>query len=225
MVKSSSEVQQQKIPDAAVSDVPAIPYSTSNSSTDKLVSLMGKMKYKIKKLGDDMTSLNQKLSSFDISHVLTPERLTTKEGIQTSRKEVRTLQSLIDERQSILQRYFAGVENLIKTEDVSEVDRTQTLDGFNKGKTNTKKLYDALRDAQAASMKSTTDLLDFAENILGSTLVQDGKIMFQTKTDLDEYNRLMGILRSGSTREEAVTSQIMAKIQSSRQEMLKEYHE
>ena len=122
--------------------------------------------------------------------ILNLEHITTKKGIQESRKQVSYMQSLVNERYDIVQRYFLESESFIKTTLNNDVDRSEALRGLNENREIIIQNYANLQEAQTKVLKVYSDFLDFFESALGHTKLQGEQIMFQTQEDMDKYQLL-----------------------------------
>jgi hypothetical protein len=181
-------------------------------------------KIRATRLATDSAALERKFAAIDLSDVLTPEGLTSRSAIATSRQKINQLQALISERNAALQRYMADSAKYFQTVDVDETTRRDALSSFNAGKGNTVKTYDELGSAQLASLHSIEEILDFAERNLGRTSVQNNQIMFQTQTQLDEYRAIFAKFQQAAAREESVTKQTAEVQDASRKKIVSEFN-
>jgi len=198
--------------------------SSRAGTTDKMVAFMNGVQIRATKWATDAGALEQKFSAVDMSTVLRPENLTTRPGITASRQKVRQVQELIDERNSTLQRYLLDVAEFFKTADIDDINRREAITSFEAGRQKTLVAYEELGNAQLASLKAVSDMLDFAEKNLGGTSVQNGRIMFQTQAQLDQYQGIFAKLQQAAAEEEAVTKKTLDLQKASRQSLLNEYN-
>lgn len=194
------------IPASVVPSSVAKPFAANEA--DRMVGAMNAMKVRVKALAEQSGELDRKFNAVDMSTVLTPQALTSKEGIQASRKTLDYFKGLINERDTMLKQHFYQSEQIIRSQGLTDRQVNEAIAGMRGPQDESVKIYAALSAAQLASLKATSDIVSFAERSLGRVVVQNAQMMFQTQPELDEYNRLMQVLAAMATKEDAVSQQL-----------------
>ena len=183
----------------------------TDSGAAEAAALMNTMAELVKKQAERMTALGKKFDAPDaaIDTVLIPENFVNPARLAESRKRLQKFQSLIAERQRLLDDCFRESEELIKTSHMSEYQRSQVLQGFHKTLRQTKTNYKKLDDSQQATIKASSAILDIAQRGMGVNQIQDGKILFAAQGDLDAYNRNLERVMQLAQEEQAATQAIL----------------
>lgn len=190
------------------------------NEADRMVSFMNAMKPRAKAFAEQSAALDRKFNSMDMSTVLVPQALTNNDGIQASRKTLDRYKGLVTERDNMLKQHFIQTEKVIRSQALTEREVNEALAGMRGSQDETVKAYADLSAAQLASLKATGDIVNFAERTIGRVVVQEGKMMFQTQPELDEYNRLMQVLTQVAAKEESVAQRVTALSQKSKQNLV-----
>ncbi|MFM2049698.1 MAG: hypothetical protein RL682_189 [Pseudomonadota bacterium] len=190
------------------------------NEADRMVGFMNAMKVRAKAFAEQSAALDRKFNAVDMGTVLTPQALTSKDGIQASRKTLDYFKGLINERDKMLKQHFISTEQVIRSQGLTDREVNEAIAGMRGPQDESVKVYAALSAAQLASLKATSDIVNFAERSLGRVVVQNAQMMFQTQPELDEYNRLMQVLTVMATKEEAVTQQVATLSQKRKQSLV-----
>ena len=199
------------------------PLSSQQSSTDKNVNFISQIAARGKKFIVDISALNRKESLVDMGTILNLEHITTKKGIQESRKQISYMQSLVNERYGIVQRYFLESESFIKTTFNNDVDRSEALRGLNENREIITQNYANLQEAQTKVLKVYFDFLDLFESALGHTKLQGEQIMFQTQEDLDKYQLLSERMQEAASFEDTARKRVEKQSVISKKRIADEY--
>jgi hypothetical protein len=194
------------------------------NATDKQVAFIKGVKIRVTKWVTDAGELERKFAEIDLSDVLTPENLTSPAAIISSKQKLSQLQALISKRNVMLQRYMKGNLEYFQTTNVDEPTRREAISSFNAGKDSTLKAYDELGNAQLASLQSIQEMLNFAENSLGRTSVENSQIVFETQHQLEQYQSISTKIQQTAAHEEAVTKKMAELRNASRRTLVSEYN-
>jgi len=195
-----------------------------SSITDKRVAFMKGVQVQATNWATEAGALERRFAAIDLSDVLKPENLTSRPAIAAFRQKIRQMQALINERNAALRRYLADSAEYFRTVDIDEPSRSEATSSFKAGMDDTLNAYDELGTAQLASLQNILQMLDFAENNLGRTSVQDGQIMFQTQLQLGQYHSILASIQRAAVQEEIVTKKMTELQKTSRQSLLNEHN-
>lgn len=195
---------------SAAPSTPA-PVSTVGTSPEaqKAVVFLAAMGRAAAKQAADNGNLAKKFSTVNLDNALTPAGLTSRTNINASRAQIRKYLELIQERDTMVEQTSTANETIILQSDLSERDRRSAIDGFKQTSIESLKLAHDLSTAQRDSANKFIEMLDFAELRLGTMSVSDGKVMFATQADVDNYQALYDEVQSAAKLEEAVTQQYL----------------
>ncbi len=201
---------------------PAVPEAPKKqtSEADQTVTFLSAMKERAKKFAEESAALDRKFNSVDLSTILVPQNLISKDAIEASRQKLNTYKSLVAERDQMMSRHLALSEGIIRGSGLSESGVRDAMAGFNSSKESTVRTYADLAAAQLASVKASEDILNFAQRELGRITVQDGQPLFQSQPQLDEYQRLVQVLLSVGETEAKVTERVTALMQKNKQALV-----
>lgn len=223
--KSSPAVEPAQVTQPAVAQqqppaAPSVQQVAATSEADKTVLVLNAMKVRATQYAEESAAIDRKFNSVDLGTVLVAQNLVTKAGLDASRKKLNFYKAAIAERDAMLKKHFTLSEQIIRSSGMSEREINNGLAGLNSGKGTVQKNYADLTTAQMATVKATEDILDYAQRGLGLITVQNGQLMFQTQTALDEYRRLFQVLTDAAGAETSVTERVQAQAQKSKQNLV-----
>lgn len=172
-----------------------------------------------KKSAAESQALDRKFQSIDLSDVLTPNNLTSAEGLSKSTVKIRQIEGLIAERNGWLQSVMSRGEAMIRNAPISDDEKRRALEGFEEKRPRTIRMYRDLDTAQKASMASISAMLDFAAQNINSMAVSDGQLLFETQAKLDQYNVLLQRIEQVAAAEENTVRNVAAMQQQAAREM------
>lgn len=224
---STVTARTDAIPSAAMpSERPAAPIqrvAAGGSEADRAVAFLGAMKLRAKQFTETSAALDRKFSEIDFGSVLAPESLVDKASIQASRKMLERYRGLIQEREAMLKQHYELSEKIIRGMALTEREVNEGMAGLNSKKGPVLQMYAELNTLQYGSVKASGDLLNFAERGLGRITFQNGKLVFQSQPELDEYRSLLQALTDVAAKEDVVVKKVNANAQKIKQGMVDEF--
>lgn len=205
--------EAEAVPEPAAQAAP----QTGLSDADRTVAYLNKMKQRAMQFAQDSAALERKFNAIDVTTFLTAQNLTTKAGLDATRKKLNAFGAAVAERDAALANHIKLTEQIIRNSGLPDHEIAAGMRGLNDNKTITQKAYADLSAAQLTSLKATVAILDFARQRLGRITVENGQPMFQTQPELDDYRRLFQVLTEAANAEEAVSTRVQALAQSSMQ--------
>lgn len=148
--------------------------------------------------------LGARFDKVNVVQYLTPAALTSKDGIAAGRAALEGYQSLLSERNLLLQTYLAEYERFLAAIPPGDM-REGAIAGMGDNKENTERLYRLLDTTQSAHATSIRAVFDWAAANLGRVSVQNGQFMFQTQAQQSELQALAAKLEEA---EKAVQSAV-----------------
>lgn len=152
--------------------------------------------------------VNNKMASLPLGEILSPDSISSQDGINASRKRIGELDSLIRQRQKVVAEYWFDVENYFKTVKVSEELRKDVMNGYLQSKPKTVALYKELDDSQFKLVGQTNLILDLCEKNLGHFKLDNGQLIFENDETLNEYREKVARLVKLANESDAVVSKL-----------------
>lgn len=201
---------------------PVVQQTVATSKADRTVGFLNAMKVRATQFAEESAAIDRKFNAVDQGTVLEAQSLVSKASLEASRKNLNSYKSAIAERDAMLKKHFVLSEQIIRGSALSESEVNEGLAGLNSSKGTVQKNYADLTTAQLASVKATENILDFAQRGLGRITVQNGQPMFQTQSELEEYQKLVQVLTDAAATETTLTQKVQAQAQKSKQALVDE---
>lgn len=200
--------------------VPVAQKMATTSEADRVVGYLNMLKARAKKFAEDSGAIDLKFNAVDLSTVLLAQNLVSKSSIEASRRKLNSYKAINGERVAMINQHFVLSEQIIRGSGLSEREVNDGMAGLNSSKGIVTQNYADLTRAQLGSITATEDILNFAQRGLGRISVQTGQPMFQTQSELDEYQRLIQALTDAAATETAIAQKVAAQTQKSMQAMV-----
>ena len=179
--------------------------------TGSLADFMNGAQPIVKRFADKSIDLNNRINALPVATVISPNNLTSPDGIVKSRTIIAEGKKLIAERGQLLINYWNEASTYFKTANIDEASRQAVLSSLLSGKSDIDRLYSDLDQVQLASLNEVSAIVDLAEKNMGELTVRDNKLLFPNQMVLDEYNLHMKNLLVASN-EEAKATQAMQQL-------------
>ncbi|NHZ99220.1 hypothetical protein [Massilia sp. CCM 8734] len=157
--------------------------------------------------------LNKEFEKVDMGDTLTPSSLTTRTGIDGSRRKLVRFGELVGQRDRLLADSAAEGRQFLLTAKVPEHYRAPALANATKVAKQTLGLSAELSAVQKEFIKQMSTMLDFSQAQLGRTVMQKGDLMFAGERELATYRRLAVAIDKTGAREEAIVARFNAHVQ------------
>jgi hypothetical protein len=170
------------------------------------------------RVSDFLARFNQ----LDLTNTLTPETLTSSQGLANAHHKFKTLKSLVAERTKIYDEVFAETRNIIMTSGLTAHELKEALDGFEQGERRFKQAIAGMAKPQNEMADLGLQIVDICQRNLGVFKAVQGNIMFQTQEQLDFYQSRMARFVELAKVEEDATQTYATLVQSSQQSIQKD---
>lgn len=156
------------------------------------------------KYGAAFDALGRRFRASDISLALTPEGVTTREGLAAGHRLVETYRGLLDERKKLLAEQHGEVDKLFKSKGVSPDVRRAAELIFLDGRDRLDKMNVDLDYAQRDMADAMTNLLGWFDKEVGRVGVKNGKVIYFLAEQKATVDPLFEKLQYAEGRQKAV---------------------
>lgn len=157
------------------------------------------------------------VESIDLSTILKPASLTSRQGIADGRNKVDRYEALFDQR---WREYNAGTDELMRSLRNIQIDQSMRdafLFGAEKGLSRTYELALRMQENQRKLIAIFREMLTLADEKFGKIKAEDKRLIFDTAADMQTYNTLYERLQ----KEAAIETKINEEEQQSRESGLR----
>jgi hypothetical protein len=161
----------------------------------------------------EQQALADEQAQLGLDTILAPKFLTQGLGILEGRRKLKALSAIIDQQESQDRQTMVEYKSAMAQLMQNRVRGQEFMDGFERGVAKRQILIGEYIANERALLKAATEIVDFAELRLGKTAVQDGKIMFQSASEVDEYNTLTAEVERLAAKEGVLQQQMVASME------------
>ncbi|HWI61809.1 MAG TPA: hypothetical protein VNT75_08230 [Symbiobacteriaceae bacterium] len=156
-----------------------------------------------------------------LATILSPQSMADAPTVLAGIERCRSVERGIGELESRLRALYDGAPGEIRALDISPEMRSGILKGFQKASDTARKQTE---DFYALERRAVVDIrlvLEYMYKIRDKYQVQENRILFATDVELNEYNRLIGVIQANAKEEAQMRATVQQRMKEAADELAK----